>query len=159
MRIAHWTTYPGPETHPSYNGSQLRSGVRSKAPSFSTHPGMPQSRGMSHFPPSLAASRLICAPAPSRGDVMTALETTDAQSDPVAEQRDALLARLNDAMTTTFEFAAVYMGDRLGYYAAMAPGDPLTSTDLASRTGTNERYTREWLEEQAMAGFIDVDNP
>ncbi len=90
---------------------------------------------------------------------MTALETTDAQSDPVAEQRDALLARLNDAMTATFEFAAVYMGDRLGYYAAMAPGDPLTSTDLASRTGTNERYTREWLEEQAMAGFIDVDNP
>jgi SAM-dependent methyltransferase len=41
----------------------------------------------------------------------------------------------------------------------MAPGGPFTSTDLADKTGTNERYAREWLEEQAVAGIIEVDNP
>ena len=31
--------------------------------------------------------------------------------------------------------------------------------ELAARAGTNERYTREWLEQQAVAGYLAVDNP
>lgn len=53
---------------------------------------------------------------------------------------------------------ALYLGERLGLYRALADGGPATSTELAHRTGTAERYVREWLEHQAVAGFIDVDN-
>jgi 2-polyprenyl-3-methyl-5-hydroxy-6-metoxy-1,4-benzoquinol methylase len=50
---------------------------------------------------------------------------------------------------------SVYLGDRLGYYRALAEG-PATSAEIARRTGTNERYTREWLEQQAVSGILEV---
>jgi 2-polyprenyl-3-methyl-5-hydroxy-6-metoxy-1,4-benzoquinol methylase len=53
--------------------------------------------------------------------------------------------------------ALVYVGDRLGLYKAMAGAGPLSSEELARRTGTNERYVREWLAGQAAAGYIDYD--
>jgi SAM-dependent methyltransferase len=53
---------------------------------------------------------------------------------------------------------AAYLGDRLGYYRALATG-PHTSTELAARTATAERYAREWLEHQAVAGVLTVDDP
>jgi SAM-dependent methyltransferase len=53
---------------------------------------------------------------------------------------------------------AAYLGDRLGYYRALATG-PLTPSELAARTGTAERYAREWLEHQAVAGVLAVDDP
>lgn len=49
--------------------------------------------------------------------------------------------------------ALVVIGDKLGLYKAMVAG-PLTSTELAARTGTTERYVREWLNAQAAAGYI-----
>jgi 2-polyprenyl-3-methyl-5-hydroxy-6-metoxy-1,4-benzoquinol methylase len=52
---------------------------------------------------------------------------------------------------------AAYLGDRLGYYRALA-ATPLTAPELAARTGTAERYAREWLEHQAVAGVLTVDN-
>ncbi len=78
--------------------------------------------------------------------------------DPVAARRDALVERLDGAVTAALELCAVYLGDRLGYYRALAAG-PLTPAGLAARTGTHERYAREWLEQQAVAGVLDVDNP
>jgi SAM-dependent methyltransferase len=51
---------------------------------------------------------------------------------------------------------AAYLGDRLGYYRALAAG-PLTPAELAARTGTAERYAREWLEHQAVCGVLTVD--
>jgi SAM-dependent methyltransferase len=54
---------------------------------------------------------------------------------------------------------AVYLGDRLGYYQALAGSEPATSQDLAARTGTAERYAREWLEQQAVSGILAVDDP
>ena len=45
------------------------------------------------------------------------------------------------------------VGDRLGFYRALAQG-PLTSTELAQRTGTFERYVREWLGNQAAGGYV-----
>jgi precorrin-6B methylase 2 len=53
---------------------------------------------------------------------------------------------------------AAYLGDRLGYYRVLAAGDPTTSTELAARTGTAERYAREWLEHQAVCGVLTVDD-
>ncbi|KQW73563.1 SAM-dependent methyltransferase [Phenylobacterium sp. Root77] len=53
--------------------------------------------------------------------------------------------------------ALVILGDRLGLYKAMAQGGPMTSLQLASATGTTERYVREWLAAQAAAGYVDYD--
>lgn len=48
----------------------------------------------------------------------------------------------------------LHIGDRLGLYKAMAGAGPITSTTLAHRTGTTERYVREWLGNQAAGGYV-----
>jgi 2-polyprenyl-3-methyl-5-hydroxy-6-metoxy-1,4-benzoquinol methylase len=48
----------------------------------------------------------------------------------------------------------VVIGDRLGLYRALTTDGPATSTELASRTATNERYVREWLNAQAASGYV-----
>jgi SAM-dependent methyltransferase len=53
--------------------------------------------------------------------------------------------------------ALVVIGDQLGLYKAMAGAGPLTPTELAHRTGTVERYVREWLVNQAAGGYVDYD--
>jgi SAM-dependent methyltransferase len=50
--------------------------------------------------------------------------------------------------------ALVALGDRLGLLAAMRDGRPVTATELAARTGTTERYVREWLAALAAGGFL-----
>jgi hypothetical protein len=52
----------------------------------------------------------------------------------------------------------IYLGERLGLYRALREGGPPTSGELAMRTGTNERYLREWLEHHAASGLLDVDD-
>ena len=65
--------------------------------------------------------------------------------------------RLLAAVTGAFEAAAVDLGDRLGWYRALAD-TPATAPQLAARTGTDPRYAREWLEQQAVAGYLTVDD-
>jgi hypothetical protein len=48
--------------------------------------------------------------------------------------------------------AMVVIGDKLGLYRSMAGAGPLTPAELAARTGTAERYVREWLSAQAARG-------
>jgi 2-polyprenyl-3-methyl-5-hydroxy-6-metoxy-1,4-benzoquinol methylase len=48
----------------------------------------------------------------------------------------------------------VVIGDRLGFYRAMAGAGPVTSERLAAATGTAERHVREWLAAQAAAGYV-----
>jgi SAM-dependent methyltransferase len=48
----------------------------------------------------------------------------------------------------------LHIGDRLGLYKAMAGAGPVTSSTLAQRTGTTERYVREWLGNQAAGGYV-----
>src|SRR3954451_5432716 len=48
----------------------------------------------------------------------------------------------------------VVIGDRLGFYRALAGAGPLTSAELAERTGTPERHVREWLAAQAATGYV-----
>src|SRR5215469_4165537 len=62
--------------------------------------------------------------------------------------------RLLGAMTGAATTAMVVVGDKLGLYRALADGGPATQDELAARTGTAARYLREWLSQQAAAGFL-----
>jgi SAM-dependent methyltransferase len=72
---------------------------------------------------------------------------------------DALAARLRHDMVGALELFTVYLGERLGLYRALASDGPATSPELAERTGTAERYVREWLEHHAASGLLEVDDP
>jgi SAM-dependent methyltransferase len=50
----------------------------------------------------------------------------------------------------------VSIGDELGFYKALA-AKPLTAGELAAKTGTNERYVREWLANQAAGGYVEYN--
>ena len=58
------------------------------------------------------------------------------------------------AVISSLDLFSVYLDDRLGYYQALADGQPTTSGELAERTGTAERYAREWLEQQAITDIL-----
>jgi SAM-dependent methyltransferase len=51
---------------------------------------------------------------------------------------------------------SIHIGDRLGWYRALAGDGPLTASALAESTGTDERYAREWLEQQAVFGLLEA---
>src|SRR5262245_54154915 len=68
-------------------------------------------------------------------------------------QTEELVERLFTAAIDTLEIASVHIGGRLWLYRALADGGDPTPGKLAARTGTVERYAREWLEQQAVAGF------
>ena len=53
--------------------------------------------------------------------------------------------------------AMVVIGDKLGLYRSMAGAGSLTPAELADRTGTAERYVREWLSAQAARGYVSYD--
>jgi len=85
----------------------------------------------------------------------TTLTLTDAQ----AAQRDAFVERLLQSTAGLFDIFTIYLGHRLGYYRTLAGGEAVTSVELAKRTGTQERYAREWLEQQTVVGILAVENP
>lgn len=76
----------------------------------------------------------------------------------VEEQRDALTGRLFQSFLGAGEAITVYIGDRLGFYKALEDGKAITPSGLAAQTNSHERYVREWLEQQAAAGILEVDN-
>ena len=84
--------------------------------------------------------------------------TTEPMGIPPQETPDALVARIFEASLGMFEVMAVYLGDRLGLYGALRDGGPATAPELASRAGIDARYGREWVEHQAVAGILEVDN-
>ncbi len=67
---------------------------------------------------------------------------------------DALSERLFGAAVASFDLAGVYLGDRLGWYRSLSTDGPATPDELAARTGTDARYAREWLEQQAVTGIL-----
>jgi hypothetical protein len=77
------------------------------------------------------------------------MSTAHQPSEHNAQQRDAFVERLLQSTSGAFDIFTVYIGDRLGFYRALADRGPLTAADLASSTGTHERYVREWLEQLA----------
>jgi 2-polyprenyl-3-methyl-5-hydroxy-6-metoxy-1,4-benzoquinol methylase len=63
------------------------------------------------------------------------------------------------ACLATMELANVELGVRLGLYEALAGAGPVTAARLAESAGIAERYAREWLEQQAVAGVVEVEDP
>ena len=84
------------------------------------------------------------------------VEQAPAQS--VEEQRDAFVGRLFHSGLETLEIFTVYLGDRLGLYRALTEQEWSTPAAIAARSGVAERYAREWLEQQAAAAIIDVND-
>ena len=80
-------------------------------------------------------------------------------SDTETDRTQALADRLYANAAGALELYTIYLGERLGLYVALADGEPVTSTELAGRTGTTERYVREWLEHHAANGLLEVDDP
>lgn len=85
----------------------------------------------------------------------TAVQIT---TDTATEKRDALVERLLQSTSGTMDIFTVYLGDQLGFYKVLREDGALTSTELASRTGAHERYVREWLEQQTVAGILEVED-
>ena len=73
-------------------------------------------------------------------------------------QRDELVERLFAASLGMGELLTVYLGDTLGFYRTLDRVGAMSSAELAKEAGTSERLTREWLEQQAAAGILDVDD-
>ena len=71
---------------------------------------------------------------------------------------DAFVGRIFEASVGMMDVISVYMGDQLGLYRALRDGGPATPAELATRAGIDERYAREWLEQQAATGILDVDD-
>ena len=96
---------------------------------------------------------------PSEG---TAPERVREPDQPAAQGIDqakleAFLGRVLADWGATASAALVVIGDRLGLYKAMAGAGPLSPAELAGRTGTAERYVREWLLNQAAGGYVAYD--
>src|SRR5256885_8321612 len=83
-----------------------------------------------------------------------------AVQEPVAidgEKLEKFVFRAVDEGGATLNAALVVMGDKLGLYRGLAGAGPLTPAELADRTGTAERYVREWLNAQAAGGYVEYD--
>lgn len=76
----------------------------------------------------------------------------------VGRQRDQLVERLFSAGLGMAEVLTVYLGDVLGLYRALERAGSMAAPELAKETGIFERYAREWLEQQAAAGILEVDD-
>jgi 2-polyprenyl-3-methyl-5-hydroxy-6-metoxy-1,4-benzoquinol methylase len=73
------------------------------------------------------------------------------------ERRDALVERLFEGVLGLMDVHMLYVGDRLGLYRALSEGAE-TPSEVAAATGTHERYVREWLEQQAVSGILEVED-
>jgi SAM-dependent methyltransferase len=76
--------------------------------------------------------------------------------DAATQTADEFAERLLGSILGTTEVMSVFLGDRLGWYRNLAKDGPATAPALADRTGTDPRYAREWLEQQAVFGLLTV---
>src|SRR5215469_8534063 len=70
------------------------------------------------------------------------------------DKLNALLGQAVQDMGASLHAALIVIGDKLGLYRAMADGEPVTPAELAARTGTAERYVREWLNANAAGNYV-----
>jgi hypothetical protein len=71
---------------------------------------------------------------------------------------EALVGRLFEAVLGAVDMVSVYIGDQLGLYRTLIDAGAPTPAELASRARIHERYAREWLEQQAVTGILEVDD-
>jgi SAM-dependent methyltransferase len=75
------------------------------------------------------------------------------------DARETLAERLVDATTNALETLGVYLGLELGLYRALADLGAATDAEVAAHAGIAPRYAHEWLEQQAVAGYLACDDP
>src|SRR5262245_61291335 len=80
-------------------------------------------------------------------------------TDTGVDAREALADRLVEDLTRSMETFSVHIGIELGLYRALRELGGATAGELAARAGVAPRYAREWLEQQAVAGYVACDNP
>jgi len=71
----------------------------------------------------------------------------------------ALLGQAVGDMGAALHATLIVIGDRLNLYRAMGAGEKMTPAELARRTGTAERYVREWLNASAASKYVEYDAP
>jgi 2-polyprenyl-3-methyl-5-hydroxy-6-metoxy-1,4-benzoquinol methylase len=76
----------------------------------------------------------------------------------VQTTEDALTARVLQATIDALELYGIHLGKELGLYDALKSGRRMTPPELARAAGIAPRYAREWLEQQAVAGFLRVES-
>src|SRR5688572_12792373 len=76
----------------------------------------------------------------------------------VQTTEEALTTRLLQATVHTLELYGIYLGKELGLYEALKSGQRITPPELARAARIAPRYAREWLEQQAVAGFLRVES-
>src|SRR6266851_5354875 len=73
------------------------------------------------------------------------------------DKLNAFMGQVVGELGATVNAALIVIGDRLGLYKALAGAGPVRPAELAERTGTTERYVREWLNAQAAGGYVEYD--
>lgn len=86
------------------------------------------------------------------------VKVTQTLTEAQAAERDAFVGRIFGSALGGLEMLTISLGNRLGLYQALWEHGPATSKKLATRTGASERYIREWLEQQAAAAILTVDD-
>jgi ubiquinone/menaquinone biosynthesis C-methylase UbiE len=74
------------------------------------------------------------------------------------EKLNALVHRFANDFGAALHGSSILTGEQLGLYRALAEHGPITSEGLANKTGTTERYLREWLAGQAASGYVEYDS-
>jgi SAM-dependent methyltransferase len=72
------------------------------------------------------------------------------------EKLNAFVGQFVGDLGAAVHSGMVVIGEKLGLYKALAEG-PVNSAELAAKTGTDERYVREWLASQAAGGYVMYD--
>src|SRR5690242_1583808 len=85
------------------------------------------------------------------------MATAETQRPLDEEKLEQFVFRAVEEVGATLNAALVVMGDKLGLYRGLAGAGALTPVELARRTGVSERYVREWLNAQAVGGYVDYD--
>jgi SAM-dependent methyltransferase len=74
----------------------------------------------------------------------------------IAAEPDPFAGRVFDAMLGSIDLLTIYVGERLGLYQVLFERGAATPGELADAAGIHERYAREWLEQQAVAGIVEA---
>lgn len=74
------------------------------------------------------------------------------------DKLNAFMGKMLNDVGAAMNASLLLIGDKLGLYKALAAGGPMTSTELAAKTKTSERYVREWLAAQAASDYIVYDS-
>ncbi len=90
-----------------------------------------------------------------QGQAMAPQKQPELRVDP--DKLNQFMGQVVGELGAAMNAALVLIGEKLGLYKSMAGAGPMTSSEVAAKTNTDERYVREWLAAQAAGGFVLYD--